>query len=165
MISNYPLTRKIWSARKQWTVHKRMEPWDCPGSDNFGIARYRSIYNVVRGLTHLIRLFKKQVSKLAYSHSIIKAFASLSPVYRSLFQFVEMTPIIKISSEIAGSNLGHGFSGHPSHSPGSRWVTASCEREPMVLSGLYGQREGGVEGFLQTSPRFLVSQLQSRSTR
>lgn len=58
-----------------------------------------------------------------YSHSIVKSFVSVSPICCSLFQFVEMTPIIKNPREIAGSNLGHGFSGHPSHFPGSRWVT------------------------------------------
>lgn len=44
-----------------------------------------------------------------HSHSIVKSFVSVSPVCRSLFQFVEMTPIIKKSGGIAGSNLGHGF--------------------------------------------------------
>lgn len=57
-----------------------------------------------------------------YSHSIAKVFVSVSPVCRSLFQFVEMTPIINNPSEIAGSNPGHGFSGHLGHFSGSRWV-------------------------------------------
>ena len=55
------------------------------------------------------KLIRKRIT--IYSHSIVKAFILVSPVYRSLPQFVEMTPIIKKSGESAGSNLSHGFFG------------------------------------------------------
>ena len=63
------------------------------------------------------------------SLTIVRNYLQFVPVCRSLLQFILFTSSLKICRESMGSNLGHDFSGHPRCFRGSRWVTASCERQ------------------------------------
>ena len=67
-----------------------------------------------------------------YSHSIVRNYLQFVPVCRSLLQFVPFTSSLRNCRESMGSNLGHGFSGHPRRFRGSRWVTANCEQQLMT---------------------------------
>lgn len=73
----------------------------------------------------------------ADSLTIVKNYLQFVPVCRSLFQFVLFTPSLKNGRNSMGSNLGHGFLGHPRRFRGSRWVTANCEQQPMATWTLY----------------------------
>lgn len=64
---------------------------------------------------------------ICYSHSIVRNYLQFVPVCRSLLQFVPFASSLKNCRESIGSNLGHGFSGHPRRFRGSRWVTALLE--------------------------------------
>lgn len=63
---------------------------------------------------------------ISYSHSIVKNYLQFVPVCRSLLQFVLFTPSLKKCRESMGSNLGHGFSGHPRRFCRSRRMGAPC---------------------------------------
>lgn len=56
----------------------------------------------------------------SYSHSIVRNYLQFVPICRSLLQIVLFTPSLKNCRESMGSNLGHGFSGHPRRFRGSR---------------------------------------------
>lgn len=87
-----------------------------------------------------------------YSHSIVKNYLQFVPVCRSLLQFVPFTSSLKICRESMGSNLGHGFSGHPRRFRGSRWVTANCEQQLMATWTLYFRGGWGRENSEKPSP-------------
>ena len=79
----------------------------------------------------------------------------LSPVCSSLPQFAPVRLIciqLKICRESMGSNLGHGFSGHPRRFRGSRWVTANCEQQLMVTCTLYFRGGWGRGNSAKPSP-------------
>lgn len=87
-----------------------------------------------------------------YSHSIVKNSLQFVPVCRSLSQFVLFTPSLKNCRESMGSNLGHGFSGHPRRFRGSRWVTANCEQQLMATWTLYFRGGRGRRNSAKPSP-------------
>lgn len=64
--------------------------------------------------------------------SIVKNSLQFVPVRYSLFLFVLMWFSLKNARESMGSNLGHGFQGGVGCFGGSRWITASCEQQPMA---------------------------------
>ena len=97
----------------------------------------------------------------AYSHSIVKNCLQFVPVCRSLLQFVLFTPSLKNCRESMGSNLGHGFSSHPRHFRGSRWVTVNCEQQIMATWTLYFKGERGRGNSAKPSPGKLELRLEN----
>ena len=83
--------------------------------------------------------------------SIVKYYLQFAPVCSSLLQFVLFTPSLKNCRESMGSNMGHGFSGHPDRFPGSRRVTANCEQQPMAARTLTL-----IERFIQLGPSLVA---------
>ena len=78
------------------------------------------------------RRFTPSQRVISYFHSIVKSCLQFVLVCRSLFQFVLFAPSLKNCSESMGPNLGHGFRGGVGCFRGSRWITASCEQQPMA---------------------------------
>lgn len=87
-----------------------------------------------------------------YSHSIVRNYLQFVPVCRSLLQFVPFTSSLRNCRESMGSNLGHGFSGHPRRFRGSRWVTANCEQQLMATWTLYFRGGWGRGNSAKPSP-------------
>lgn len=96
-----------------------------------------------------------------YSHLIVRNYLQFVPVCRSLLQFVLFTPGLKKCRKSMGSNLGHGFSGHPGRFPGSRWVTANCEQQLMGTWTLYSKGGQGREASTNT---LLAATMDPRSS-
>lgn len=96
-----------------------------------------------------------------YSHSIVKNSLQFVPVCRSLLQFVPFTSSLKNRHESMGSNLGHGFSGHPRRFRGSRWVTANCEQQLLATWTLYFRGGWGRRNSAKPSPSKLARDARS----
>lgn len=87
-----------------------------------------------------------------YSHAIVRNYLQFVPVCRSLLQFVPFTSSLRNCRESMGSNLGHGFSGHPRRFRGSRWVTANCEQQLIATWTLYFRGGWGRGNSAKPSP-------------
>lgn len=106
-------------------------------------------------------LYKPHNNVRIYSHSIVKNYLQFVPVCRSLLQYVLFTPSLKNCLESMGSNLGHGFSGHPRRFRGSRLVTANCEQQLMATWTQYAK---GGQGRETSTNMLLAATMDPRSS-